>query len=153
QPAPRRGREAAAAAVRSHRLIGRQRESSVANNQQDPEREHRITMEIIVDCYYPEEQALGWYYYLESNLGFPFNARCIRERRSSPLDVGGEVTVVGMPPEEKCEREMFVDVEWQEDSLSVPLAQLEFVSSEADPAKTVQAIEDWHYWLRQGHRF
>ncbi len=31
---------------------------------QDKEREERITMEIIVDAYGPEEQAMGWYYYL-----------------------------------------------------------------------------------------
>ena len=29
----------------------------------DPKRDHRITMEIIVDAYGPEEQAMGWYYY------------------------------------------------------------------------------------------
>jgi hypothetical protein len=29
----------------------------------DQEREQRITMEIIVDAYGPEEQAMGWYYY------------------------------------------------------------------------------------------
>jgi hypothetical protein len=39
--------------------------------EQDPEREHRIAEEIIVDAYGPEEQALGWYYYLESA-----SARC-----------------------------------------------------------------------------
>ena len=28
----------------------------------DEEREQRITMEIVVDAYTPEEQAMGWYY-------------------------------------------------------------------------------------------
>jgi hypothetical protein len=28
----------------------------------------------------PEEQAMSWYYYLESKLTFPFNARCIRSQ-------------------------------------------------------------------------
>ena len=31
----------------------------------DEEREERIYNEAIVDAYGPEEQALGWYYYLE----------------------------------------------------------------------------------------
>src|SRR5215218_10554783 len=31
----------------------------------DEEREQRITMEIVVDAYTPEEQAMGWYYSLE----------------------------------------------------------------------------------------
>jgi len=32
----------------------------------DEEREQRITMEIVVDAYTPEEQAMGWYYSLQS---------------------------------------------------------------------------------------
>ena len=35
------------------------------------DREKRITMEIVVDAYGPEEQAMGWYYYLEEKLQFP----------------------------------------------------------------------------------
>jgi hypothetical protein len=31
----------------------------------DEERERRISMEIVVDAYGPEEQAMGWYYSLE----------------------------------------------------------------------------------------
>jgi Calcium binding len=38
----------------------------------DEEREQRITMEIIVDAYTPEEQAMGWYYSLEDRLTVPF---------------------------------------------------------------------------------
>ena len=38
----------------------------------DEERERRISMEIVVDAYGPEEQAMGWYYSLEDRLGFPF---------------------------------------------------------------------------------
>ena len=52
----------------------------MSQNSTDEAREERITMEIIVDAYGPEEQALGWYYYLEEKLQFPFTARCIAER-------------------------------------------------------------------------
>jgi hypothetical protein len=31
-------------------------------------------MEIIVDALGPEEQAMGWYYYIEEKLQFPFSA-------------------------------------------------------------------------------
>ena len=40
-------------------------------------REIRIHDEIIVDAHGPEEQAMGWYYYLEEKLQFPFQAQCI----------------------------------------------------------------------------
>ena len=61
----------------------------------DEEREQRITMEIVVDAYTPEEQAMGWYYSLEDRLHFPFVANCIAERAISPLRVGDEVEAVG----------------------------------------------------------
>jgi hypothetical protein len=64
----------------------------------DQEREQRITMEIIVDAYGPEEQAMGWYYSLEDQLHFPFVATCTADRSISPLRVGDEVEVVGWPP-------------------------------------------------------
>ena len=116
----------------------------------DEEREERIQMEIIVDAYSPEEQALGWYYYLESTLGFPFRARCIAERATSPLAVGDEVEVVGMPPEEECEHDMFVLIRSGRRPLAVPLAQLEGIAVDDE---TRQAIEDWHYWVGQGYQF
>jgi len=55
------------------------------------ERENRIAEEIIIDAYGPEEQAMGWYYYLEDKLCFPFLATCIAERAISPLRKGDEV--------------------------------------------------------------
>ena len=122
----------------------------MANRPRDDDREQRIDDEIIVDAYGPEEQALGWYYYLEGNLHFPFTARCRKERAISPLHLGDEVDVIGMAPEEECEREMFVTLRWERRGLAVPLAQLEVLH--ADDA-TRQAVEDWHYWLDRGHTF
>lgn len=116
----------------------------------DAEIEERITMEIVVDAYGPEEQAMGWYYYLQDTLQFPFAASCISKRRISPLKDGQTVEVVGMAPEDECEREMFVEIDWEGDTLAVPLIQLE--SSESDE-ETQQAISDWHYWVNQGYEF
>lgn len=114
----------------------------------DDEREERMHMEIIVDAYGPEEQALGWYYYLEEALQFPFTARCIAERATSPLAVGDEVEVVGMAGEEACEHDMFVLMRWERRPLAVPLAQLAGVAVDD---QTGQAIEDWHYWVERGY--
>lgn len=114
----------------------------------DEEREERIAMQAIVDAYGPEEQALGWYYYLESNLSFPFRARCIAERLTSPLRIGDEVDVLGMAPEDECDHEMFVVMRWEQRELAVPLAQL---ATNADDDDTRQAVEDWAYWVGRGH--
>ncbi|HZR97414.1 MAG TPA: calcium-binding protein [Chloroflexota bacterium] len=115
---------------------------------EDAEREERITMEIVVDCYGPEEQAMGWYYYLQDHLGFPFRARCTARRATSPLHVDDEVEIVGMAPEEECEHGMFVLTRWDGDTLAIPLAQVEGVAVDDE---TRQAIEDWHYWVARGY--
>ncbi len=116
---------------------------------EDQQREGRITMDIIVDAYSPEEQAMGWYYYLDSHLQFPFLATCIKERAISPLRVGDEVEIVGMAPEEECEHEMFVLTPWDRRTLAIPLAQVEAIA--AVDQQTRQAIEDWHYWVGRGY--
>jgi hypothetical protein len=59
----------------------------------DPEREDRIHSEAIVDGYGTEEQAMSWYYYLESKLHFPFQARCIASKMTSPLKKGEIVEI------------------------------------------------------------
>jgi Calcium binding len=114
----------------------------------DEEREDRIHMEIIVDAYGPEEQAMSWYIYLSDTLQFPFSARCTVRRAISPLEKGEEVEVVGMAPDEECQHEMFVLIEWKSRKFAVPLMQLEGVQVDEE---TQQAIEDWHYWVKQGY--
>ena len=114
-------------------------------------REERIAMEIIVDAYGPEEQAMGWYYYLEEKLKFPFTAVCTAKRAISPLQVKDEVDVLRMAPEEECGKEMFVMIRWEKDGLAVPLSQLSPVNSTDN--QTRQAVEDWHYWVQMGYGF
>lgn len=122
----------------------------MAKAKEDPEREHRITMEIIVDAYDEAERAMGWYYYLEENLQFPFAASCVCKRATSPLQVKDEVEMLGMAPEDECEHEIFVNIRWDKGELAVPLSQLRPIN--ADP-ETMQAVEDWHYWVEKDYRF
>ena len=112
--------------------------------------ERRIEMEAVVDAYNSEERAMGWYYYLEERLKFPFKARCKSERKISPLRVGEDVDVMGMAREEECESEMFVRVRWSGRRLAVPLSQLEPLAADS---KTKKAVADWHYWVGRGYEF
>ena len=91
----------------------------------DKSREERIAMEIVVDAYGEGERALGWYYYLDERLAFPFKAKCVARREISPLKRGEEVDVVGMPSEDECEREMFVTVQWGETDRGVALVAVD----------------------------
>lgn len=117
--------------------------------EEDGVREERISMEIIVDAYGPEEQAMGWYYYLAAQLSFPFKAHCIHEKRVSPLRHGEKVDVLGMAPEDDCMHEMLVMIRWCEREMAVPLAQLEVVRADHE---TEEAIGDWHYWVGRGYQ-
>jgi hypothetical protein len=114
----------------------------MAKARQDKQREQRIQQEIVVDAHDADEQAMGWYNYLEEHLRFPFRAKCIAQRAISPLRKGQEVAVVGLAPAEECDREMFISVTWEQRTLAVPLAQLEPIQTD----KVIrQAVQDWHY--------
>jgi hypothetical protein len=116
----------------------------------DQIREDRIHNEAIVDAYGPEEQAMGWYCYLENKLRFPFQAKCIASKVVSPLRKGETVEVRRMAPEDACSSDMFVLIRWQGRNLAVPLSQLSAIDGDES---TVEAIGDWHYWVAQGYLF
>ncbi len=117
----------------------------------DPKREERIAMEIVVDAHDEDERAMGWYYYLQDQLQFPFPAICIAKRTTSPLQVKDEVEVIGMPDEDECMREVFVMIRWEPDDLAVPLAQLK--PTRAADEQTKEAVADWHYWVEKGYQY
>ncbi len=116
----------------------------------DTDREDRIRDEAIVDAYGPDEQAMGWYYYLDNRLHFPFVSKCSTNRVISPLRVGERVQTVGMAPEKECGHDMLVMVEWRDTKLAVPLSQVSPVDADED---TTEAVEDWHYWVERGYGF
>ena len=114
----------------------------------DAVREDRIHEEAIVDAYGPEEQAMGWYYYLESKIHFPFSAKCIAAHPLSPLRKGETISARRLAPEQLCAHDMLVRAAWQGRNLAIPLSQL--MPVDPDPS-TQQAIGDWHYWVARGH--
>jgi hypothetical protein len=116
----------------------------------DPVREDRIHNEAIVDADGPEEQVMGWYYYLDDKIRFPFQARCIAPKVVSPLRKGETVEVQRMAPEDVCSADILVLIRWHGRTMAVPLSQL--VATEPDQS-AAEAIGDWHYWVAQGYRF
>ena len=116
----------------------------------NPDRENRIHEEIIVDAYGPEEQAMGWYYYLENKLQFPFQAQCIASVPTSPLRKGEAVQIREMAHEHSCASDMLVMTRSSNRNLAVPLSQLKPIGVDES---TKQAIEDWHYWIAKGYCF
>jgi Calcium binding len=122
----------------------------MARVKENKTRERRIEMEVVVDAYNESERAMGWYYYLEERLKFPFKACCKSKRAASPLRIGEKMSVLGMAPEEECESEIFVRARWRSRRLAVPLSQLEPLTP--DP-ETKEAVADWQYWVGRGYQF
>lgn len=122
----------------------------MAKPKRDRLREERIHNEVIVDAYGPEEQALGWYYYLENQIRFPFAARCISAKVVSPLRKGETVKVLRMAPEDACTGDMLALIRWHGRNVAVPLSQLAAIDADES---TIEAVGDWHYWLAQGYCF
>jgi Calcium binding len=113
---------------------------------------HKIDqIDIVVDCYNESERYSAWICYLEDKLEFPFRARCVATRKSSPLKSGEKVEIVSMLDED-CDEpsEIFVQARWQGRELGLPLAQLEGIGVSN---QTAEAIADWHYWRAHGHSF
>ena len=118
--------------------------------EKNEEIEDRILMDVVVDAYDREERAMGWFYYVADGLEFPFQAKCIAKKSTSPLKIDEEVTVVDIASAEDCESKIFVTIKYNEDSLAVPLVQLEIIDDKPD-SKII--IEDWHYWIGRGYGF
>lgn len=119
----------------------------------DDAREERIAMEAIVDCYDEYEQAMGWYYYLEDKINFPFQAKWVSPRKPE----GRDVTVLEISPEDECSSDMFVEVIYQEgeleDVFSARLSDIQPLDCDSLTAEAIEAIGDWHYWIERGYQF
>ncbi|EDX86732.1 hypothetical protein S7335_4438 [Synechococcus sp. PCC 7335] len=123
----------------------------------DEEREHRITYEITVDCYDKYEVSMGWYSYLLDHLNFPLRAQQTIAS-SSPrasnqkLSKAEVVTIVGMAETDGFETDILVDIEYydgsQTDVIAIPLSQLQIIDGDDE---SMQAFEDWQYWIDQGN--
>lgn len=114
-------------------------------------REDRIIEEVVADAYGEEERAMGWYYYAADNLVFPFKARCLAKRATSPINIGSLVEVTAMAEADDCMHELMVLIKWQGENLAVPLDQLEACAG--SNKLTRQVLADWHYWAARGYGF
>ena len=88
--------------------------------------------------------------YLQDGLKFPFKARCIQKRSTSPLKKEDIVEVIGMGKGDDCMHDIYVNIKWDDDVLSVPLSQLEGIKPSR---KSKQVMDDWQYRTKRGYQF
>jgi hypothetical protein len=115
---------------------------------EDKEREERITMEVVVDAYNEEERAMGWYYYLQDTIQFPFDAIWTSSSKKSTKPSVREVEVVDMADTDECLSDMRVEVAYNDETFTARLSEIQPVDPDPD---TEQAVTDWHYWISQGY--
>jgi len=113
----------------------------------DPVREDRIHNEAIVDAS-PDEQAMSWYYYLESKISFPFQAKCLATKVVSPVRKGETVEVVRMGAGRSLRARharlgSMAGAETGRSALSTHRCRSRRINPEA--------VGDWHYWVAQGY--
>jgi len=114
----------------------------------DTNRKDRIEDEIIVDCYDEYEMAMGWFYYLNDNLKFPFKASIIGDIKIGYLQEGDNVTVTEFINSSDDNVSIYnfvatVGIEQGEHIYDIPLVNIKGINCDDD---TFNAIEDWRYW-------
>jgi Calcium binding len=119
----------------------------------DEVREERIKNEILADAEDKEDRAMGWYYYLDDCLNFPFNAKWAKKGRKGTAPEK-DVEVLAMATEEECLRDMLVEVVEiggkDEDVDIARLNDLKVLDADED---TQEALDDWYYWVAKGYKF
>ena len=114
----------------------------MSNQETDPIRESRIVYEIIVDAYDETERALGWYYYLQDKITFPFLATWQKKIKKTGQIKETEVEVIGMASEENCERDMYVEVALMEEKEDIFTARLSDIKANNPDPATAEALAD-----------
>ncbi|AFY47624.1 Calcium binding protein from Anabaena CcbP [Nostoc sp. PCC 7524] len=126
----------------------------MASVERDETRENRIATEIIVDAEDKEDRAMGWYYYLDDTLDFPFMGKWKKKSRKTSTIEEKPVEVLGMAPEDDCLKDMYVEVAYiggkEDDIHSAKLSDIEPIDVDEE---TQEAIADWMYWLARGYKF
>ncbi|MDJ0564163.1 MAG: calcium-binding protein [Pseudanabaena sp.] len=101
-----------------------------------------MVYEIEVDVCDEAERAMGWYYYLENKITFPFLAKWKKKAKKIGLIIEKEVEVLGMASEEDRESNIYVELAYtgeQDDTFIANLSDIEAINLDPD---TKEAIAD-----------
>ena len=88
---------------------------------------------------------MGWYYYMEDKLNFPFFATTEIEKRNGEKEIK-KVEVLKLTCKEEFGDDMTVGVAFDEYLHSVPLLSLKNIEADEE---SLEAVGDWRYWKKQ----
>ncbi|MGB1243214.1 MAG: calcium-binding protein [Chitinophagales bacterium] len=110
----------------------------------DPNRDHRIIYEIVVDAYGDEEVNMSWYYYFADNLEFPFNAVAhLKKRNGKKENLDIEVIEVASNTDEPLK----LGFVFTKQGFVFPIA-VEDLFEVDTTEENLEILNDWLYWKR-----
>lgn len=112
------------------------------------EMQHRIDYEILVDCYDDDEFSMGWFYFFEEALEFPFKATAQLKKRDGTLEMK-LVKIVGMGSDEVgfLNNDFNLNMEQGQYVVQIPYSRLRDIKASEE---TLEAFQIWEYYHRHG---
>jgi hypothetical protein len=111
-------------------------------------RENRVSQFVAEASPNSPEARWAWFNFLEQTLRFPFAAQCRFDWDINHFRQGDIVLVIGLARQEPGFSHVFVRVMDGQKSIPVPLFQVAPLKADTS---TMQAVEDWHYWVERGY--
>lgn len=111
------------------------------------EKRHKIDYEIIVDCYDDHEVNMGWYYFFEKTLEFPFEAAMFIKSRDGKSKLK-KVDVLGIATKEgdfDNLQEIALEVSPKESEIIMEAGISKLKNLKGSQANR-EAFEIWNFW-------
>jgi len=112
----------------------------------DDEMQYKIDYEIIVDAYDEYEQSMGWFYFFEETLEFPFTATAQLKRRDGTTE-SKRVKLTGLVSKEEDFRDNDFNLEMEQGQYVRPIAYSALSDIRASD-ETLEAFEIWDFAWR-----
>lgn len=112
----------------------------------DDEMQYKIDYEIIVDAYDEYEQSMGWFYFFDETLEFPFTATATLKKRGGQVDVKS-VKIVGLSSKEDDFMNNDFNLDMEQGGYIHPIAYSALSHIQASD-ETLEAFHIWDYYWR-----
>ena len=111
------------------------------------EYEEILYNEILVDCKDDYDQNMSWYYYVQDELDFPFEAQIELKKREGGK-VLKSVQVIELSDDEDFHRNsnLKVNIELDDYIIETPLGKLTEIEA---TERTIEIIKVWKYWIKK----
>lgn len=108
------------------------------------ELDRMIVEEILGDGYDDDEVHMSWYYFVQSEMDFPFQAE-LQLHRQNAKPIVKEVSVIGLTADEDLDKFFDFKLDVVVDGLifEIPLKKLKV---EQTTDRNLQIIEAWEHW-------